>query len=131
MTSTLHFAKRLERLGTETAYAVSEEAKALQASGTTVYPFHIGDLNVPTPSVFVSHLESAIRDGKTGYCPAAGIPVLRKALAEGLGKQRGVEYGPENVSVQSGGKPVIGKFLMSVMEEGDEVRKSAVPLYLL
>lgn len=33
-----------------------------------------------------------------------------------------MQYGPENVSVQSGGKPVIGKFLMSVMEDGDEVR---------
>jgi hypothetical protein len=34
-------------------------------------------------------LENAIRDGRTGYCPAAGIPLLRQALANGLGKQRG------------------------------------------
>jgi aspartate/methionine/tyrosine aminotransferase len=32
-----------------------------------------------------------------------------------------VTYGPENVSVQSGGKPVIWKFLAVTMEEGAEV----------
>lgn len=53
MNSSLSFAKRLDRLGTETAYAVSEEAKALQATGATVYPFHIGDLNIGTPAVFI------------------------------------------------------------------------------
>lgn len=48
------FAERLGRLGTETAYAVSDEARQLANSGTKVYPFHIGDLNFPTPDVFVS-----------------------------------------------------------------------------
>jgi len=52
MMSSLDFAQRLTRLGTETAYAVSEEAKAHQATGATVYPYHIGDLNFPTPAIF-------------------------------------------------------------------------------
>lgn len=48
------FAERLGRLGTETAYAVSEEAKQLTATGVKIFPFHIGDLNFPTPEIFVS-----------------------------------------------------------------------------
>jgi aspartate/methionine/tyrosine aminotransferase len=62
-----------------------------------------------------------VSEGKTGYCPNAGIAPLRQALAESLGKQRNIIFAPENVAVQPGGKPVIGKFLRAVMNPGDEV----------
>lgn len=41
-----------------------------------------------SPVHFVG-LEDALHEGKTGYCPAAGIPMLRQALADGIGKERG------------------------------------------
>jgi len=114
-------AARMARLGTETAFAVSLEAAKVAESGKKVYAFHIGDLDFPSPAFVVEAMNKAIADGKTGYCPGAGILPLRKRLAEVLGAQRGVAFGAENVSVQSGGKPVITKFLASVLEEGDEV----------
>jgi len=52
MASTRKFATHLGRLGTETAYAVSDEARNLAATGKKIYPFHIGDLNFATPEVF-------------------------------------------------------------------------------
>ena len=115
------FAERLGRLGTETAYAVSDEAKQLAATGLKIFPYHIGDLNFATPEVFVTEMNKAIGERKTGYCPAAGIPELRSALGASIGSARGVTYGAENVSIQSGGKPVIWKFLAVTMEVGDEV----------
>ena len=69
-------ADRIARLGTETAFAVSAEANAFAARGNHVYPFHLGDLNLPTPSTVVEGTIMAMRDGKTGYCPPAGIPPL-------------------------------------------------------
>ncbi|CEM06785.1 unnamed protein product [Vitrella brassicaformis CCMP3155] len=113
--------ERTNRLGTETAYAVSLEASQLKAKGKTIYPFHIGDLNFSTPQVVIDAAKKSLDAGKTGYCPAAGIPELRKALAQRIGGDRGIEYTMENVSVQPGGKPVIGKFLLSVVEDGEEV----------
>ena len=117
----MKFADRISGLGTETAFAVSAEANALAEQGRRVYPFHLGDLNVPTPENIVQAALKAIRDGKTGYCPNAGIPALRDALAADVGAARGVPYALENVSVQPGGKPVIGKFLMALMNPGDGV----------
>jgi aspartate/methionine/tyrosine aminotransferase len=114
-------AKRMSRLGTETAYAVSLEAGSLKASGKTIYPFHIGDLNFRTPEVVVDACKKALDDGLHGYCPAAGIPELRAAMAEYYNETFGLRYSPENVSVQSGGKPAIGKFLQCLCNEGDEV----------
>jgi aspartate/methionine/tyrosine aminotransferase len=114
-------ASRVAQLGTETVFAVSAEAAALTAKGETVYPFHLGDLDLPTPGHIVEAAFDAIRDGKTTYCPNAGIPQLREALAADVGGARGLRYGPENVSVQPGGKPVIAKFLLATMDPGDEV----------
>jgi aspartate/methionine/tyrosine aminotransferase len=114
-------AQRLEKLGTETAFAVSLAAAEWGAKGNTIYPFHLGDLNLPTPPNIVEAMDKAIADGKTGYCPAAGIPPLREALAEDTGARRGLTYSPANVVVQPGGKPVITKFIQAVMNPGDEV----------
>ena len=115
------FAQRVSRLGTETAFAVAAEAAAFAAQGNGVFPFHIGDLNFATPQNIVDASFKAIRDGKTGYCPNAGIPALRAALASEVNESHGLDYSVENISIQPGGKPVIGKFLLALMNPGDEV----------
>ena len=114
-------ATRLEQLGTETAFAVSLAAAEWGAKGNRIFPFHLGDLNIATPKNVVEAMDKAIADGKTGYCPAAGIPQLREALADDVGSRRGLSFTPANVVVQPGGKPVITKFIQAVMNPGDEV----------
>ncbi|MGZ4198826.1 MAG: pyridoxal phosphate-dependent aminotransferase [Thermoleophilia bacterium] len=114
-------AERIARLGTETAFAVSAEAAAFGAAGNRVYPFHLGDLNLPTPENIVAASLKAIRDGKTGYCSNAGVGALREALAADVSASHGLSYTADNVAIEPGGKPVIGKFLMTLMNPGDEV----------
>ena len=114
-------AERLQHLGTETAFSVSLAAAEWGAKGNRIYPFHLGDLDLATPSNVVAAMDRAIADGKTGYCPAAGIAPLREALAEDVGVRRGLEYAPSQVVVQPGGKPVITKFIQAVMNPGEEV----------
>ena len=114
-------AERLNKLGTETAFAVSLAAAEWAAKGNKVFPFHLGDINLPTPANVVEAMNRAIADGKTGYCAAAGIAPLRQALADDVSMRRGLVYGPDNIAVQPGGKPVIGKFLQVVMNPGDGV----------
>ena len=117
----LRIADRISQLGTETAFAVSAEAAAFAAEGNKVYPFHLGDINIPTPSNVVEAAFKAIKDGKTGYCPNAGIPQLREILANDINASRGTNYTMENIAIQPGGKPTISKFFMSLMNPGDEV----------
>lgn len=117
----VNFADRISRLGTETAFAVGAEAKKLTDRGFKVYPFHLGDLDIPTPEYVVEAAVKAMKDGKTGYCATPGIAPLREALADDVGKARELTLDMENISIQTGGKPVIGKFLMSLMNPGDEV----------
>jgi aspartate/methionine/tyrosine aminotransferase len=117
----MQIANRINRLGTETAFAVGAEAAAFAAEGNRVFPFHLGDMNIATPATVVDGAMRAIADGKTGYCPNAGIPQLREAVAADVSASHHTTYTMENVVVQPGGKPTIGKFLAAVMNEGDEV----------
>lgn len=117
----MELARQLSKLGTETAFAVSAQARTWAEKGHKVFPLHLGDINIPTPLTVMDAANRAMRDGKTGYCPAEGILPLREALAYDVGSARGVTYGAENVSVQPGGKPTIGKFIAAVMNPGDEV----------
>ncbi|GAA1406125.1 aminotransferase [Glutamicibacter uratoxydans] len=114
-------AQRLDRLGTETAFSVAQAAAAWKAKGNRVYPFHLGDINIPTAPHIIEAMNKAISEGYTGYCPGPGIPQLREALAHDIGSRRGMEFTADNVVVMTGGKPVITKFLQAVMDPGQEV----------
>ncbi len=117
----MRIADRIANLGTETAFEVSAEAGAFASEGNRVFPFHLGDINLPTPSTVVDGAQKAIADGKTGYCPNAGIPQLREAVANDVAASHRTDYAAENVVIQPGGKPTIGKFILTMMNPGDEV----------
>ena len=117
----MKIANRIKRLGTETAFAVSGQAREWAEKGNKVYPFHLGDMNLLTPENIIDAADKYIRAGYNGYAPNNGILPLREALAEDVGSKRGVTYSPDNISVQPGGKPTIGKFIQAVMNPGDEV----------
>ena len=117
----MEFNKKLEKLGTETAFAVSAEANSWANKGNKVYPFHLGDINIQTPLVIREMTSRYMNDRKNGYCPSEGIPELREAIAYDVGFKRNVSYNMNNVIIQPGGKPTIWKFLSTVMNVGDDV----------
>jgi aspartate/methionine/tyrosine aminotransferase len=85
--SPLPIAERIGRLGTETAFAVSAEAAVWQGEGHTVYPFHLGDMDLATPENIIETAFRALRERKNGYCPNAASSStpsarMKKASAE-------------------------------------------------
>ncbi|SVC31986.1 uncharacterized protein METZ01_LOCUS284840, partial [marine metagenome] len=86
----MNYAKQIANLGTETAFAVSAQARSWADKGNKVYPFHLGDINLKTPPNIVEAMIKAVSDGKTGYCPSEGILPLREALAHDVGQRRNV-----------------------------------------
>jgi len=114
-------ANRVANLGVETAFVVAAQAAAHAAAGNRVYPFHLGDLNLATPVNIKEAAYRALEDGKTGYTANVGIMELREALADEFNRTRNTAFTAANVAVQPGGKPVISKFLLTLMNPGDEV----------
>ena len=117
----LPVASRMARLGTETAFEVLVRARALEAQGRHIVHLEIGEPDFDTPANVIDAGVDALRSGWTHYGPAAGLPELRKTVAEYVGRSRKVEVAPEEVVVVPGGKPTMFYTIMALVEEGDEV----------
>jgi len=117
----MKYAQRMSRLGTETAFEVLAKAKALEAKGRRIIHLEIGEPDFDTPANIVEAGIQALRDGQTHYCPAAGIPALREAIAENVFARRGVRVSPDQVVVTPGAKPIMFFVMLALLDEGDEV----------
>jgi aspartate aminotransferase len=115
------FAKRMDVLGTETAFEVLAKAKALEKQGREIVHLEIGEPDFDTPNNIKEAAIRAMKAGYTHYVPAAGIPELREAIAEHLSKSRGIDIDPEEVVVTPGAKPIIFFSILALAEPGDEV----------
>ncbi len=114
---------RAKELGTENAFVVLAEVNGLLRQGRDIVSFCIGQPDFPTPVNIQDAAVQAIRSGKHGYTPSAGILELRQAVAASMGRLRGLEIDPDEVVVAAGAKPFIGYTIMTVTDHGagDEV----------
>jgi aspartate/methionine/tyrosine aminotransferase len=115
--------RRGESLGTENAFVVLAEVNDLIRQGRDIVSFCIGQPDFPTPGNVQDAAIAAIRAGKHGYTPSAGIDELREAAARDMGRRRGLDIAPEEVVVAAGAKPFIAYTIASVTDygAGDEV----------
>ena len=117
----LRLAKRMARLGTETAFEVLVKARALEAKGRDIVHLEIGEPDFDTPANIIEAATDALHKGFTHYGPSAGLPELRETIAGYVSETRGVNVTPEEVVVVPGGKPIISFTILALAEEGDEV----------
>src|SRR5579872_4594336 len=117
----LRLAKRMSRLGTETAFEVLNRARELERQGKDIIHLEIGEPDFDTPENIIQSAVGALNTGWTHYGPSAGLPELRKAIAEEVSHSRGVRVQPEEVVVVPGGKPIIFFSILALVDEGDEV----------
>ncbi|HEY7404809.1 MAG TPA: pyridoxal phosphate-dependent aminotransferase [Candidatus Angelobacter sp.] len=117
----LRLAKRMARLGTETAFETLAKARALEAQGRNIIHLEIGEPDFDTPANVIEAGVDAIQKGYTHYTPSAGLPALRAAVAEEVTKSHGVKVTSDEVVIVPGGKPTIYFTFTALVEEGDEV----------
>ena len=120
-THELRLAKRMARLGTETAFEVLVKAKALEAQGRDIIHLEIGEPDFDTPDNIIEAGCDALRKGFTHYGPSAGMMELREVIAQYVSETRRVNVTPDEVVVVPGGKPVIFFSILALAEEGDEI----------
>ena len=117
----LRLARRMERLGTETAFEVLVKARALEAQGRHIVHLEIGEPDFDTPHNIISAATDALHKGFTHYGPSAGLPQLRETIAQYVSATRRITVSPDEVVVVPGGKPIIFFTILALVEEGDEV----------
>ena len=111
----------MSRLGTETAFEVLVRARALEAQGKDIVHLEIGEPDFDTPSNIIEAGVNALHKGFTHYGPAPGLPQLRQAIADYVGRTRKVKVSPDEVVVVPGGKPIMFYAIMALADEGDEI----------
>src|ERR1700752_3269853 len=117
----LQLARRMSRLGTETAFEVLNKARALERQGKSIIHLEIGEPDFDTPSNVIEAGVTAMSKGWTHYGPSAGLPELRQAIAEYVSRTRGGKVTSDEVFVVPGGKPIIFFTILSLIDDGDEV----------
>ena len=116
--------RRAASLGTENAFVVLAEVNALARQGKDIISFCIGQPDFPAPDNVQEAAIRAIKSGKHGYTPSAGIDELREAAAKYLsGMRGGLPIRAQDVVVGAGAKPFIAYAILSSTDygAGDEV----------
>lgn len=114
-------ADRINNLEESATLAMSKKSRELAALGHKVINLSIGEPDFKTPKHICEAAKQAIDNGFHAYTPVAGIPELRKAIAEKFKRDNNIEWKPENVIVSTGAKHSLANALAVMVNPGDEV----------
>lgn len=101
--------------------AAAARAKELKAAGRDIVSFTLGEPDFDTPEHVKAAALEALNKGYTKYTPVAGIPELRRAIAQKVKRFQQVDYSPQEVVVTNGGKQALAAACAVLLDPGDEV----------
>ncbi|MFC3811790.1 pyridoxal phosphate-dependent aminotransferase [Lacihabitans lacunae] len=120
LTSNL-LADRINNLEESATLAMSKKSRELAALGHKVINLSIGEPDFKTPKHICEAAKDAIDAGFHSYTPVAGIPELRKVIAEKFKRDNNIDWKPENIIVSTGAKHSLANALAVMLNPGDEV----------
>ncbi|HEY1106862.1 MAG TPA: pyridoxal phosphate-dependent aminotransferase [Agromyces sp.] len=122
MTERAPLSRKLAAIAESATLKVDAKAKALQAAGRPVISYAAGEPDFATPQFIVDAAAEALQNpANFRYTPAAGLPVLREAIAAKTLRDSGLEVDPSQIIVTNGGKQAVYQAFQTVVNPGDEV----------
>ena len=115
------FSERILKVKPSPTLAVTAMAAQLKAKGIDVIGFGAGEPDFDTPEHIKDAAISAIKSGKTKYTPVGGVPELKKAITMKFKRDNSLEYSPDEVTVNCGGKHSFYNLMQIMLNDGDEV----------
>jgi len=117
----MELSQRIQKIKPSQTLAITAKANELKAKGVDIISFGAGEPDFDTPDFVKEAAIKALKEGKTKYTAAAGIPELRKAIAEKLKNRNNIEYTPSEVIVVPGAKMGLYQIFVILLNPGDEV----------
>lgn len=121
MATALSLSDAVNRVEPSATIAVTTKAAELRSAGVDVVGLGAGEPDFDTPDHIKEAAIQAIRDGKTKYTPADGLPDLKEAISAKFQRDNELSYTTDQVHVAPGGKPVIYNAFVATLNPGDEV----------
>jgi len=113
--------KRAQDVPPSATIAVTSRAQELKAQGVDVVGFGAGAPDFDTPDYIKDAAVAALKAGRTKYTAAAGTIELRAKIAEKLKDENGLQYTPDQIIVNIGGKHSVYEAMQAVLDPGDVV----------
>ena len=117
----MNLAKRMERLGTETAFEVLAKARKLEQEGKHIVHLEIGEPDFETADHIKNAAIEALNGGFTHYVPSAGILEVRESISKNIDNTRQVNYNPDQIIITPGAKPIMFFTILALAEPDFEV----------
>ena len=112
---------RLNRLAPSATLAMSQKSSEMKAQGIDVINMSVGEPDFNTPDHIKAAAKKAIDENYSRYSPVPGYPDLRKAIADKLKKENGLDYAPAEILVSNGAKQCVCNAVLALVDDGDEV----------
>jgi len=117
----MKISKRAQDVPPSATIAVTSRAQELKAQGVDVVGFGAGAPDFDTPEYIKDAAIAALKAGRTKYTAASGTIELRTKIAEKLKMENGLEYTPDQIIVNIGGKHSVYEAMQAVLDPGDVV----------
>lgn len=114
-------ASRVGKIAPFQVMAVMERAKQLQADGHDVIHLEVGEPDFVAPQAINNAGINSIKEGKTGYTPATGLPELKQAISQHYQSRYQVNVAPERIIVTPGASGALLLMASLMVEAGNEV----------
>lgn len=117
----MEFSDRVLRVKPSQTLAITAKAAQMRKQGIDIIGFGAGEPDFDTPDFVKDAAIKALKEGKTKYTPAAGIPELREGIARRLKEKNNIDYKPSEVIVTPGAKMGLYEIFAVLLNPGDEV----------
>lgn len=114
-------ADRINALEESATLAMSKKSRELAAQGHKVINLSVGEPDFKTPKHICDAAKAAIDAGYHHYTPVAGIPELRKVIADKLNRENNLDWKAENIIVSTGAKHSLANVIQCLVNPGEEV----------
>nr|WP_277751552.1 pyridoxal phosphate-dependent aminotransferase [Planococcus koreensis] len=121
MEKLIKLAERVQTLTPSTTLAITAKANELKAQGVDIIGLGAGEPDYNTPENIIEAAYRSMKEGKTKYTPAGGLPALKEAIINKLERDQGLAYKPNEIMVGIGAKHVLYTLFQVLLNEGDEV----------
>ena len=105
----------------EVAKAASELGQQIAHTDAPMVYLNIGEPDFTAPPLVQQAAEKAVRDGRTQYTPATGLPALRERISGWYTSRFGVNVSANRIIVTAGASAALHLACMALIEAGDEV----------
>ena len=111
----------LDRISPSPTLAITTKVQELKRAGIDVIGLGAGEPDFDTPDFVKEAAIEAIRRGQTKYTNVDGTPELKDAIVAKFKRDNSLDYTPQQISVNVGGKHTLFNALVATVEAGDEV----------